>query len=330
MRSLTCKFCGGNQFEKVKDGYECKYCHSFYPSKEEFIPVKGGYKRHSIKIMASIVSVLFVSFSLLVVNHILRQDKIFYSLNKEQNLIDSSNKNDWSESELKNPVRNLLVAELTLNQEEISKAKESVKRYGRKKAEEYTKRLDLAQQEHDQLVEERPTNAPRKDMIIENPDTGFSVLSYYRENGFFVAYVPEFTQYTERDILKIFGEPDETLTNPDKIKKNIDTDYFDDKSTLSELKILQDELFSGILTWREVRAFIVELNDIRGSNFTKELIYKKEGKPNFFFQDDQVVYVTPIPKYVYFTRIDEKYPYTGLGSYPEDFPDNYTEKGTCE
>lgn len=30
MKGLVCKYCGGNQFEKTADGYECSYCHAVY------------------------------------------------------------------------------------------------------------------------------------------------------------------------------------------------------------------------------------------------------------------------------------------------------------
>ena len=30
MKGLVCKYCGGNQFEKIESGYECSYCHAVY------------------------------------------------------------------------------------------------------------------------------------------------------------------------------------------------------------------------------------------------------------------------------------------------------------
>lgn len=56
-------------------------------------------------------------------------------------------------------------------------------------------------------------------MIIENPDSEFAVTTYYREAGFLAAYGPNFDQYSSSDIIRIWGQPDDILTNSEKIQK---------------------------------------------------------------------------------------------------------------
>ncbi|KAF1301133.1 MULTISPECIES: DUF4947 domain-containing protein [Enterococcus] len=325
MKALVCEFCGGNRFKKVRNGYECEYCHAVYPSNEIDVPVDISHRKSHFGIWLAAGIIFFVGIGFALHGPL---EKGIDGLGQGAAVTTKATK--WSEDELKNPQRNVMIAELTLNQEEISKAKVSIAKYGGDKTKEYGQRLDLAQKEHDKLEKNRLTRAPKKDMLIENPDSDLAATSYYKENGFLLAYIPEYTQYSEKDVTKAFGKPDEILTDPNKIRENIVLNYDDENLENSEMQILQKELRDGQLTWREVRAFLLALNDFSAVSFTKEFVYEEQGKPNVYFEGEKIIYISPIPRYVYFTRIPESHPYNGLGSYPEDFPENYTEKGTCQ
>ncbi|MRB85032.1 DUF4947 domain-containing protein, partial [Bacillus thuringiensis] len=82
-----------------------------------------------------------------------------------------------------------------------------------------------AQKEHESFKKKRTKTAPKADMIIENPDSEFAVTTYYREAGFLSAYGPDFDQYSAADILRIWGQPDEIITDSQQIQKNITLEF---------------------------------------------------------------------------------------------------------
>lgn len=223
--------------------------------------------------------------------------------------IDKPGKETYTASQLKNPERNVRIAELSLNQAELKLASASVKEYGGDKTADFEERLKKAQAEHESLKNKRLKTAPKEDMIIENPDSEFAVTTYYREAGFLAAYGPNFDQYSSSDIIRIWGQPDDILTNSEKIQKNLTLEFDDQNNPVSyEAKVLREQWQQGKLTWREVRAFIAFVQDNSYAGYTKQFVYEKQGKPNVYFTDDQVGYVTPIVRYVSFTRLPEKYP----------------------
>ena len=165
-------------------------------------------------------------------------------------------------------------------------------------------------------------------MILANPDSEFAVTTYYREAGFLAAYGPEFDQYTSKDILQIWGQPDEIITDSQQIQKNLKLEFDEENTPLSyEAKVLREQWEQRKMTWREVRAYIAIIQDNAHAGYSKQFVYEKQGKPNVYFTDDQAGYVTPLLRYVSFTRSPEKYPRAGLGKYPDDFPENYGSDG---
>ncbi|MDK7991093.1 DUF4947 domain-containing protein [Enterococcus raffinosus] len=329
MKGLVCNYCGGNHFNKTAEGYECDYCHAVYefeekPKKMSSLPQKRmPITRITLLIM---LGLLLVSGFFLVITKEQTPTKTASYPNPAA--IDKPGKETYTASQLKNPERNVRIAELSLNQAELKLASASVKEYGGDKTADFEERLKKAQAEHESLKNKRLKTAPKEDMIIENPDSEFAVTTYYREAGFLAAYGPNFDQYSSSDIIRIWGQPDDILTNSEKIQKNLTLEFDDQNNPVSyEAKVLREQWQQGKLTWREVRAFIAFVQDNSYAGYTKQFVYEKQGKPNVYFTDNQVGYVTPIVRYVSFTRLPEKYPRAGLGKYPDDFPENYGSDG---
>ncbi|MBV7392500.1 DUF4947 domain-containing protein [Enterococcus sp. ALS3] len=334
MKGLVCRYCGGNSFDKTEKGYECKYCHALYEFDES--THKNTYahlkrkklKTNNIKFiyLGSIIVILFSSLllSMLPLKKIFPQ-KISASTSQQ---FSSSTEKKYTTSQLSNPERNVRIAELSLNQEEIDLAKASIAEYGGENTTEYENRIADAQKDHDYYEKERLTEPVQKDMLIENPDSDFSMTMYYREGGFFVAYGPEFNQYNSQDILDKWGQPDEIITDKERISKSLKVNFEDENQTeIYEVKKIREEWVSGKLTWREVRALLMVAYDNSYGDYSKQFVYEKQGKPNVYFDGDHVAYVTPLVKYIAFNRLPEKYPRSGLGKYPDDFPENYGSDG---
>ncbi len=327
MKGLVCKYCGSNQFQKIETGYRCSYCHAEYNfddaaalSKKSSVLTKK--KRVSKRTVASLFLV-FIVFCLIL---IFSWQKL--SVNQNTDIETDTPKSDYSPSQLSNPERAVRIAELSLNAEEIKVAKASIAEYGGDRTEEFEERLANAQKEHDTLKKKRIKKPPKKDMIIEDPDSEFAVTTYYSEAGFLAAYGPDFEQYSSADILRIWGKPDEIITNSQEIQQNIKLEFDEYNRPVSyEAKVLRGQWETGQLTWREVRAFIIILQDKSYAGYSKQFVYEKQGKPNVYFKNDRVGHVTPIVRYVSFTRLPEKFPQEGLGKYPDDFPAEYGSDG---
>ncbi|MGX7205900.1 DUF4947 domain-containing protein [Enterococcus pingfangensis] len=326
MQGLVCKYCGGNQFDKTEKGYECTYCHAVYELEPVAEKNKRPLNKMRVGLMALIaVPVLILSGSFLAgyahIDELLTQNPLTEELSASSN-------SDYSTDQLSNPEQNVRIAELSLNQADLDQAAASVKEFGGKNTKKLEKRVKDAQAEHDSLKQKRLKVAPKADMLIENPDTEFGVVTYYREASLFLAYGPDFTQYSVSDILRIWGQPDKIITNAEQIKENMLLNQDEKGNPLNyEAKVLQNQWTQGQLTWREVRAFLAINQDSASGSYSKEFVYEKQGKPNVYFTAGHVGYVTPIVRYLSFTRLPEKYPHTGLGKYPEDFPKNYGSDG---
>lgn len=333
MEGLVCKYCGGNQFNKTVKGYECTYCHTLYefePEKKERLSNKN--RRWSIAVFAILILGLGSNILIPYFSQLLLKDGNLFTVTKTNDSDEvtysektsSSSKATYSANQLNNPERNVRIAELSLNQADIEQAVASVKKYGGEKTKKFEERLDKAKKEQIYLKKNRAKAAPKTDMLIENPDSEFAVTTYYREAGYLAAYGPEFNQYSPSDILGIWGQPDAVITDSDQIEKNLTLEFDEKNNPISyEAKMINAQWQQGQLTWREVRAFSLILKDSSFAAYTKEFVYEKQGKPNVYFTDGHVGYVTPIIRYLSFTRLPEKYPREGLGKYPDDFPKNY-------
>ncbi|GAA2906507.1 DUF4947 domain-containing protein [Enterococcus pseudoavium] len=220
MKGLVCKYCGGNHFNKTEEGYECDYCHTVYEL-DETVEIE----KKSILPIVTRITPLLILVLILGSYYFIFESKGFSQISKVINLPATNSKGNergkYSVSQLKNPERNVRIAELSLNQEEINLAKASIAEYGGEQTGKFEQRLADAQNEHDQLIKNQAKEPPKKDMIIENPDSEFSITTYYREAGFLAAFGPDFDQYTSEDILRIWGNPDEIITDTQKIKKNL-------------------------------------------------------------------------------------------------------------
>lgn len=320
MKGLVCKYCGGNHFNKIHEGYQCTYCHAIYE-------IEGGTETnkrrlaHKHRVVLITLTVLFV----LILGSgffVLRSNNKPTSKTNPLTVAKSSSSIEglYSVGQLKNPERNVRIAELSLNQESIEQAKASVKEYGGADTEEFEQRIQAAQKEHNELKKKRLREPPKKDMIIVNPNSEFAVTTYYREAGFLAAYAPTFDQYSSADILRIWGKPDAIITDTEQIKKNLTVEFDKNSNPATyEAKILKEQWLESQMTWRELMAFLVIIKDNAAGHYTKQFSYEKQGKPNVYFEGDQVEYVTPILRYVAFTRIPEKYPRAGIGTAPENY-----------
>lgn len=321
MKGLVCKYCGGNHFNKTEEGYECTYCHAVYEVDE----AEETISRRPLKRKRAVIFTVALIFTLVLGSSFFALRSNESAAPQTNSLITTNNSSSSSEedyviSELKNPERNVRIAELTLNQEKIKQATASVKEYGEKDTEELEQRIEAAQKEHDELEQQRLKESPKADMIIENPDAEFAVTTYYREAAFFTAFGPTFEQYSAADILRIWGNPDEIITDPERIKKNLTVEFDKENQPATyEAKVLKEQWLESQMTWRELMAFRIIIKDHGAANYTKQFSYEKQGKPNVYFEGDQIGYVTPVLRYVAFTRIPEKYPHAGLSTLPENY-----------
>ncbi|NVN58877.1 DUF4947 domain-containing protein [Enterococcus avium] len=334
MKGLVCKYCGGNQFEKIESGYECSYCHAVYE-----LDAPPLEKRQPRKKLAFIISItLFLIVGILFISSILIPFSLKATPSKSgsklttfkpvTNAKSSTDSTTYSPSQLNNPERNVRIAELSLNQEEIDLALVSAEEYGGDKTEEFKERVSAAQKQHDTLEKNRLRTSPNEEMIIENPNSDFAITTYYREAGYLASYGPDFDQYSSSDILRIWGQPDKIVTDSEQIQKKLALKFDEQNNPINyEAKMLRKQWQQGELTWREVRAFIAINTDNTFGGFTKLFVYEKQGKPNVYLKNDQVGYVTPIVRYIYFNRLPEQYSRAGLGKYPDDFPENYGSDG---
>lgn len=333
MEGLICKYCGGNRFEKKETGYECCYCHAVYELASP--PIEERQLRHTKKAtlkttLLIVIGVLFsIPFLLAALNtNQLAKAPTKFNMFSPATIPDNTRDSSYSPSELNNPERNVKIAELSLNQENIDLAFASAEEYGGEKKKELKERVEAAQKEHDSLEKKRLKIPPKKDMVISNPNAEFAITTYYRENGFFAAYGPDFDHYSSSDILRIWGQPDEIITDSKQIQENLLISYDEQNNPVNyEARMLREQWQRGELTWREVRAFAIINYDNSYGGYTKLFIYEKQGKPNVYLKEDQVGYITPLVRYVAFNRLPEKYPRAGLGKYPDDFPDNYGSDG---
>lgn len=157
MKGLVCKYCGGNQFEKIESGYECSYCHAVYE-----LDAPPLEKRQPRKKLAFIISItLFLIVGILFISSILIPFSLKATPSKSgsklttfkpvTNTKSSTDSTTYSPSQLNNPERNVRIAELSLNQEEIDLALVSAEEYGGDKTEEFKERVSAAQKQHDTL-----------------------------------------------------------------------------------------------------------------------------------------------------------------------------------
>lgn len=327
MKGLVCKYCGGNQFEKTENGYECSYCHAEYTFDD--VPIRSKQSSESTKNPWGVrFAIIGVVLFIICVSSLLFVSGENIPAKSGGSIKNGNPKSEYSPSQLSNPERNVRIAELSLNEEDIKLAKASVAEYGGDKTDGLEERLADAEKEHVKLKKKREKKPPKADMITENPDSEFAVTTYYREAGFLVAYGPEFEQYTTADIIRIWGQPDEIITDPEQIQKNIQPEFDEESRPVTyEAKALREQWQTGQLTWRETRALAAIAQDSSYAGYSKQFVYEKQGKPNVYFENDRVGYVTPIVRYVSFTRLPEKYPREGLGKYPDDFPEEYGSDG---
>lgn len=334
MKGLVCNYCGGNQFKKTETGYECSYCHAVYELDAPPLE-KRSLRKKPLSIIGItliiIVGILFISSILVPKSLKTTSSKIgprLTTFTPVTSAKSSTESTTYSPSQLNNPERNVRIAELSLNQAEIDLALVSAEEYGGDKTQDFKDRVVAAQKQRDTMEKNRLKTPPKEDMIIENPTSDFAITTYYREAGFLAAYGPDFDQYSSSDILRIWGQPDEIVTDTEQIQKKLALKFDKQNKPVNyEAKMLREQWQQGKLTWREVRAFIAINTDNTYGGFNKLFVYEKQGKPNVYLKNDQVGYVTPIVRYIHFSRLPEKYPRAGLGKYPDDFPENYESDG---
>lgn len=266
MDNFNCKYCGSNQFKKTKIGQECLYCHAVYEndndSNELFI--KNNKNINTNNIFLFIVGlIIFISITAFVFSNLTdfnsHKDKVTSSSTSsyKNTTSDSSSidiKTDYDDNLLKNPDHSVKVAELSLVQSEIDLARASVKKYGGDDTKKFEKLLDEVQKEHDEQIKNRVVTPPKADMIIDNPDSEFSITTYYREGGSLLAYNGDYNQYTSQDIINLWGQPDEIITDSNKIEKSLSIDFGENNHPNNyETKVLQEQWKGGKITWRELR-----------------------------------------------------------------------------
>lgn len=357
MKGLVCKYCGGNHFIKEKEGYVCEYCYTRYDNDISIIIDKKLQSRtKTVFFIGGGIVILLGTIFLggFLINSSPEMSKSSSSSSTfqeaqsskasgDQSTFSSSSSNsqkEYTEMELQNPTENVLVAEFSLNLEDIQLAEVSVKKYGGNQTADFEKRLAEAQKQSELASKNTAKQSDHPKQLVQNPISkdGYTRLYYYRQNGAFQAGTPDFDQYSAEDIIKMWGKPDEILTDDTTITNNLGVDIGGDTEAglTTEGKILWEHCYKttshgdGTLTWRDTRAYIAWLNDAAFGTYSKALIYSKQGKPNVYFDDEgKIYYVSPIMKYLAIDRVPENFhPYEGLGKYPDDFPSNYPKTET--
>ncbi|GAB2026963.1 DUF4947 domain-containing protein [Lactovum odontotermitis] len=356
MEEMVCRHCGGNQFKKIEDGekgsiYLCLYCGTKYYEDgrqiiedelqaelevpDEKAEILISQKKLNPKRFSFYLSMFFLylgaSFAfLLVYMRVETNQKVGNSVDSSSSAV-ATHPSSWTDSELNNPDQNIGIAEVSLNQDKINKARASVEKFGGAQTAVYTARLDEAQKEHDALVQTYNTAHPAADVLKANEKDDFAVVSYYGEGGMFVAFLPDFGQYDEAQIRDMWGEPDKVITDASIFRKNLYPPQFSEseeayKDPNNEYYRLNQEWLTGDLSLREQRAYNVGIYDYYvGADLSKELVYQDQGKPNVYLDEKgKASYVTPVLKYLMFPRNGEKYPDKGFkNNYPSSYPENY-------
>lgn len=245
MEKLVCKYCGGNQFREEKDAYICTYCHTRYDkfSRNDLRGKRSFFSSGKFVGLAIVLSWLAIFAILGVVistgkrmnsqnNTVQSQPKAKPSAsNSDFATSDSfsepsfsksaSSTPKYTEAELANPERNVLEAILSLDKDELVLAKASVDKYGGADTKRFTAELNQAEQERVKLQKNLPTQAENPKKLVPDPTKPLNRLTKNEAAGYFAAYMPYFTQYKPADIIRMWGKPDEILTDDATITKNL-------------------------------------------------------------------------------------------------------------
>ncbi|MDH6364583.1 hypothetical protein M2139_001570 [Enterococcus sp. PF1-24] len=354
---MHCKNCGDNKFSKTATGHVCKHCGTFHDKekKKNHLPlllvglVALGVIVITVGIYWSTSSATPTPIKKTHSGKTLKMTRNTTSETTASTIASSESSSSESDEKVKLPApkkttessemisaedleETVLLAELFLSEDYIQKAETSLANFAgtAEERKSFTKRITKAKESYTTMIKTRPETAPRADALIENPDSEFAVLSYCRyASGGFVASYPSFDQYSEADIIAIWGQPDATLTTSEDIMAKIGINKEEDGSIAStgEIEIIRNEFFTGNLTWREARAAMIVVYDQQYVPFDKALIYESQGKPNVYFRENRAEFVSLISNYLCYARQTEQHPYEGLGTYPDDFPKNYGEDG---
>lgn len=127
-----------------------------------------------------------------------------------------------------------------------------------------------------------------------NDPDGDKEVSYKSDGESIEAYVPDYSQYTKKEVKQMLGEPKVTLDKNEKVSEMLDKKEFD---------LIVEEFNEGNLTESQGKAFAFAAADLSMavSIGTKvEVWVYDDDKPNVYFKEGKVVFITPKVKYIDF------------------------------
>ncbi|MEG0551855.1 MAG: DUF4947 domain-containing protein, partial [Vagococcus sp.] len=120
-----------------------------------------------------------------------------------------------------------------------------------------------------------------------NDPDGDKEVSYKSDGDVIEAYVPDYSQYTQKDVKEMLGEPKVTLDDNKKVSEMLDR---------KEVDLIVAEFDAENLTESQGKAFVFATADLSMavSMGTKvEVWVYEDDKPNVYFKEGKVVFVTP-------------------------------------
>jgi len=238
---------------------------------------------------------------------------------QSQSSASSSSSSSSAQTGARTPLQNaelqVGMAEVFFDDDDITAAQKAITALPQSQRASFQSRLEAVKVSQKKREALRLTTAPRPDMIMQNPAKPFFVVGHYSNYGMIASEIPDLDQYSEEDIIKIFGKPTAVITD----KKTVIDDLYrltasgdlDKNHQSKELERLITVNHAGQLTKSEAEAFSAQLLDVVESTqfempkTVMELDYQAQGKPNVYFFDGKIMYATPITRYYYFPRLSD-------------------------
>lgn len=163
---------------------------------------------------------------------------------------------------------------------------------------------DLLGEREDNSKEALKSEIAKKDINLNiftpNP-TDDEEVRYESDGDRIVAYVPDYEHYSEDEVKALLGEPSVILDDSKIISEMLSGKEFD---------LITEEFQLNKLTESQAKAFAFSVKDLSiavdmGTE-VKVWVYE-DDKPNVYFKEEQVVFITPKTEYINFKgKIENK------------------------
>jgi hypothetical protein len=181
------------------------------------------------------------------------------------------------------------------------------------------------------------------DKFHDEEIAGGTKIQYYSSgDGSIYAMLPDFGDYTTDDVVSKLGKPDKIIKEAAELQRYFDANYKDGKGEGAfEFERLLQLANDRKLPFEQAMAFMMKLGDMSlagGYNGAGDecfaYIYEDNSKPNVYFYEGEISYITPIIEYVDYAGALQEIPKlfvshseevnAWLGEYT-DFYENYKE-----